>query len=101
MTIYGYPVQENDDPLVNIADRALTNFALTTTPGTFMVDMIPALQYLPRWFPGMRGYWKTVDSWSKDSVLLVEAPYEFTCRQRVWLLFLFSGEGCALSHNSG
>ena len=83
MTIYGYPVQENDDPLVNIADRALTNFALSTTPGTFMVDMIPALQYLPRWFPGMRAYWKMVDSWSKDSILLVEAPYEFTCRQRV------------------
>ena len=83
MLTYGYSVREDDDPLVIIADRALSNFALSTAPGTFMVDRAPVLQFLPKWFPGMKGYWKIVDSWSRDSVLLVEEPYEFARRQNV------------------
>ena len=88
MLTYGYSVKEDDDPLVHIADRALSNFALSTAPGAFMVDRVPMLQLLPKWFPGMRGYWTIVNSWSRDSLLLVEEPYEFARQQCVRVFYI-------------
>ncbi|EIM88804.1 cytochrome P450 [Stereum hirsutum FP-91666 SS1] len=50
---YGYKIQEEGvDPLVGLADRALSEFSAITTPGAFLVDMMPALKYVPDWFPG-------------------------------------------------
>ena len=40
---YGYNVRaEGQDPLVDIADRALEQFSQSMTPGAWLVDMIPA-----------------------------------------------------------
>lgn len=69
---YGYKIQEEGvDPLVGLADKvctciscalspvltaannqALAEFSAITTPGAFLVDMLPALKYVPDWFPG-------------------------------------------------
>ncbi|KIJ04516.1 hypothetical protein PAXINDRAFT_22188 [Paxillus involutus ATCC 200175] len=51
---YGYTVQADEDPFVELANRAMANVSLVTTPGAFLVDLIPALRYLPEWFPGTR-----------------------------------------------
>lgn len=32
--------------------QALSEFSAITTPGAFLVDMLPALKYVPDWFPG-------------------------------------------------
>lgn len=32
--------------------QALSEFSAITTPGAFLVDMMPALKYVPDWFPG-------------------------------------------------
>lgn len=38
---HGYSVQEDGDPLVDMANKAMHNFSVITTPGRFLVDMVP------------------------------------------------------------
>lgn len=40
---YGYTIEPHKrDPLVHIANQALEHFSIAGTPGTWLVDMIPA-----------------------------------------------------------
>ncbi|KAG2366933.1 cytochrome P450 [Suillus spraguei] len=48
----GYEVKETDDPLIDLADRAVDQFSRSTAPGAFMVDIVPFLANIPKWFPG-------------------------------------------------
>ncbi|KAJ8112006.1 hypothetical protein ONZ43_g5491 [Nemania bipapillata] len=51
--VYGYTIDPHKiDPLVSIADEALEQFADATVPGAWLVDIIPALKYVPEWMPG-------------------------------------------------
>jgi len=50
---YGYTVKEGgEDPFVELADKVMHVISLTANPGAYIVDTIPALRYLPEWFPG-------------------------------------------------
>ena len=42
MMTYGYPVQENDDPYVEIVDAAVNGLVEVSLPGIFLVDSIPS-----------------------------------------------------------
>ena len=42
---YGYQVESTDDPMLAIALQSLGNFSKISTPGTFLVDQIPARKY--------------------------------------------------------
>ncbi|PPQ68804.1 hypothetical protein CVT26_001719 [Gymnopilus dilepis] len=58
--IYGWPsLSNNDDPLLkrihNLAERVTEG----VTPGTYLVDLIPALNYLPPW----------AAKWKRDGLL--------------------------------
>ncbi|TFY60082.1 hypothetical protein EVJ58_g5367 [Rhodofomes roseus] len=48
---YGYTVKGEDDPMITVPFAAMENFGTATEPGTWIVDFIPQLQYLPRWVP--------------------------------------------------
>ncbi|KAJ3552424.1 hypothetical protein NP233_g12886 [Leucocoprinus birnbaumii] len=50
--IYGIPVQRCDDPLVRESNEAVAIVAGAASPGKYLVNVIPALKYVPRWFPG-------------------------------------------------
>jgi hypothetical protein len=39
---YGYDVKGSDDSLIEIAEAALLGFSQSTTPGAWLVDIIPA-----------------------------------------------------------
>ena len=39
---YGYEVKENNDPFIDLAERALDIFSKATAPGAWMVDIIPS-----------------------------------------------------------
>ena len=41
---YGYDVTEENDPLVQLAEVAVSNFSASTTPG-WAVDIFPARAY--------------------------------------------------------
>ena len=75
MVIYGYTVQEGDDPYINIADKVLDEFVQATTPGAFLVDALPILRYVPSWVPG--AHFKTLAAeWREHMLQMVEAPLE-------------------------
>ncbi|KAG2748681.1 cytochrome P450 [Suillus brevipes Sb2] len=49
---YGYEVKDDNDPLIDIAERALNQAARYGITGDFMVDFLPSLAKVPEWFPG-------------------------------------------------
>ncbi|KAF8624471.1 hypothetical protein AX15_005855 [Amanita polypyramis BW_CC] len=77
---YGYDVKEGKDPLLSAANQALEQFSLSAYPGAFLVNIIPALRYLPEWFPGA-GFKETAKAWKKTLHEMVEGPYRFVKKQ--------------------
>ncbi|KAL5520727.1 hypothetical protein ACEPAF_2729 [Sanghuangporus sanghuang] len=47
---YGYQVAEKHDPYIELVERAMES--ATEAQRFFLVNALPALQYLPEWFPG-------------------------------------------------
>ncbi|KAK0193931.1 cytochrome P450 [Armillaria mellea] len=76
-TVYGYDVDPNGDRFVEIVDRALESIRIIGNMGTFLVDSIPSLKYLPRWFPGAN-FLNLADSWRKDVEEMKEGPFVYT-----------------------
>ncbi|KAJ7132207.1 cytochrome P450 [Mycena epipterygia] len=77
---HGYEVQEGADPFVTLADIATEQFSLASSPGGFLVNLIPPLRHLPSWFPGA-GFQKTAKSWKETLDQMVEQPYQFVKQQ--------------------
>ncbi|KAH8799626.1 cytochrome P450 [Flagelloscypha sp. PMI_526] len=50
--VYGYDVMSGDDEYVDLIEAVNRDLSEASKPGNFMVDFIPALAYVPRWFPG-------------------------------------------------
>ncbi|KAF9237425.1 cytochrome P450 [Melanogaster broomeanus] len=73
---HGYSVKDGDDPIAEMADKAMRNFSLVSTPGGFLVDVIPVLRYLPEWFPGA-GFQKDAKRWRKLVADTAAMPHEF------------------------
>ncbi|KAH9966199.1 cytochrome P450 [Lactifluus volemus] len=49
---YGYDVRESSDHFVVVAEELLTLARKSMSPGALLVNDLPALKYLPDWFPG-------------------------------------------------
>ena len=49
---YGISVLRYNDPYIKIAEEAIEALAELLIAGTFLVDIIPILKYVPEWFPG-------------------------------------------------
>ncbi|KAH7889001.1 cytochrome P450 [Phlebopus sp. FC_14] len=77
---YGYSVQESNDPLVKLANDAMENISMVATPGAFLVDILPILQYLPEWFPGA-GFQRDAKRYRQLVVETVTRPYQFVLDQ--------------------
>lgn len=104
MISHGYKVREQDDPIVDLVDRATEQFSLSTEPGAFLVDVIPQcmlasegfyhptdkpiVQYIPEWFPGA-GFKKTAKIWAKCLADMADIPHEFVKGQMVHQLFSY------------
>ncbi|THU82960.1 cytochrome P450 [Dendrothele bispora CBS 962.96] len=73
---HGYSVQEGEDPFVTLADTAMEQFSLSVSSTGFMVNMIPALQYVPEWMPGA-GFQKTAKEWAATLEEMVDRPYQW------------------------
>lgn len=50
--MYGYDVKSIEDPVISLAEEALALGTQLLTPGGTLINIIPALQYVPPWFPG-------------------------------------------------
>ncbi|KAF8879140.1 cytochrome P450 [Infundibulicybe gibba] len=73
-------VQEDEDPFVNLIEKANSNFSAATVPGAFLVDSFPSLRHLPEWLPGM-GFKKLARAWAQDTSDMAEIPYSYARRQ--------------------
>ena len=51
---YSINVHTYDDPYIKVVEEAIGAIAELFIPGTFLVDIIPTLKYVPEWFPGAK-----------------------------------------------
>ncbi|KAI0751469.1 cytochrome P450 [Daedaleopsis nitida] len=79
---HGYQVQRENDPFVATVDEAMEQFAVSTSPGAFLANIIPALVHVPSWFPGA-GFKKTAAAWRKTLDLMCDQPHTFVKQQIV------------------
>ncbi|KAL5522856.1 hypothetical protein ACEPAG_8874 [Sanghuangporus baumii] len=78
---HGYAINHRErDPLVDLAEEVLEIFSRTAVAGTWIVDMLPFLRYVPAWVPGM-AFKRTATKWRKSITDLTEVPYAFVKRQ--------------------
>ncbi|KAL8999556.1 MAG: hypothetical protein Q9169_001645 [Polycauliona sp. 2 TL-2023] len=78
---YGYAIErKGPDPLVELIEHAMDNLSLAFVPLSWAIDAVPAIKYLPDWFPGT-SYRKTAREWKATNEAAAELPYAFVKRQ--------------------
>lgn len=79
---YGVKVKDSDDPYITNAEEALKGLAEAGIPGTYMVDFIPLLKYIPGWFPGATFKTKA-KRWNEINKQVYQKPFEYVESQMV------------------
>ena len=82
MTVYGYTIQESDDPLVKLIEEAMRQFSLMSSPGAYMVDSFPIMKYIPSWLPG-GGFKHDAKVFRKTLEDTMDTPFQFVKEQMV------------------
>lgn len=82
--IYGYKAKPEGDKLLALAEECGNIFTdqILSGSGIWAVDVIPALKYLPTWFPGA-GFKVKAAQWRPLIDLVIEKPYAFVKRSMV------------------
>ncbi|KAK0436559.1 cytochrome P450 [Armillaria borealis] len=73
---HGYAIQEENDPFIELAERTMSQFSLSTASGGFLVNLVPILTRVPDWLPGT-GFKRTAREWASTLNDFVEKPYEY------------------------
>ncbi|KAJ6579965.1 cytochrome P450 [Mycena vulgaris] len=76
---YGIDVHRSNYPYIELAQEAMEGLATASLPGRFLVDTIPALKYVPGWFPGAQ-FQRQAKQWKKAARELLEIPFAQTKR---------------------
>ncbi|KAG5650921.1 hypothetical protein H0H81_010513 [Sphagnurus paluster] len=76
---YGIQVQEKDDPYVITAERAVRPISIACVPGTFLVDTIPILKYVPDWVP-FASFKRKAKEWRQLAMTMLNMPFETAMR---------------------
>jgi len=79
---YGIDVKDSDDPHITRAEHCLNGLSEAGVPGTFLVDFIPALKYIPSWFPGASFKRKAL-MWRRFNKEVPEVPFKYVEEQLV------------------
>lgn len=86
---YGIQIQQTDDPIIEIAERAYASLKAAARFGAFFVDVIPILKYVPEFVPGA-GFQKQARIWRKIQEDFREVPYLASIEAMVTLLIHIS-----------
>ncbi|KAL1711116.1 cytochrome P450 [Schizophyllum commune] len=73
---YGFHAKPDNDPIVRAANDAIEVFNLAASPSAYLVNLIPALKYVPEWVPGA-GFKRQARVWRPLYGRMVDAPFEF------------------------
>jgi hypothetical protein len=71
---YGYTLAERDDPCVALADAAMQTMSKAGVFGTYLVDYIPVLKYVPLWMPGA-SFKRQAREWRCLSREMLDSPF--------------------------
>ncbi|KAJ7786977.1 cytochrome P450 [Mycena olivaceomarginata] len=82
---YGYTVQGEDDPMIELVNDVMKEFSEAITPGAFLVDLLPIrkcsiLDTVLCWMPGA-GFQRKAKLWSDHRVEMLDKPFEFVEKQ--------------------
>ncbi|EPT03915.1 hypothetical protein FOMPIDRAFT_1028250 [Fomitopsis schrenkii] len=72
--IYGHQVAPEGDPFVTLADRALGTLGHAGIFGTYLVDYIPLLRYIPTWAP-FASFKRKALEWRQLNRAMLNEPY--------------------------
>ncbi|KAH9483138.1 Cytochrome P450 monooxygenase COX2 [Psilocybe cubensis] len=73
---YGITIKDTEDPYISNAEEALMGLAEAGIPGSFLVDLMPWLKYIPAWFPGA-GFQRKAAHWRKVNADVAQKPFKF------------------------
>ncbi|KAI1127531.1 cytochrome P450 monooxygenase [Nemania abortiva] len=75
--VYGYTVEPHKpDPLVHLIETSMDQFNAGVTLGARLVEVIPALKYVPEWMPGA-GWKKVAKMWKATLEEAAGKPLKF------------------------
>ncbi|EMD33676.1 hypothetical protein CERSUDRAFT_141968 [Gelatoporia subvermispora B] len=72
--VYGIEIEEKDDKHIAVAEEAMYALAQGLIPGSFWVDFLPFLKYVPAWVPGA-GFQRKAAEWRKSASTMKEMPW--------------------------
>ncbi|KZT58511.1 cytochrome P450 [Calocera cornea HHB12733] len=72
---YGYDIDNEDDGLIKKIQRMMRILVEVQIPGRFLVDVIPALNYLPTWIPGMK-FKRDGEVWAAQIREVEQIPFD-------------------------
>ncbi|EIM85531.1 cytochrome P450 [Stereum hirsutum FP-91666 SS1] len=70
--VYGYKVKEETDELVALVDLATDQFSQMSAPGAYLVDVFPALQYMPTFITPFK---QRAVAWKKTLCDMADLPF--------------------------
>ncbi|KAK7687283.1 hypothetical protein QCA50_009788 [Cerrena zonata] len=73
---YGINIESENDRYVQIAEHSLQALCATTNAGSYLVDSLPILKYLPKWFPGAK-FKREADVWKPSVYAMLNEPFNF------------------------
>ena len=95
---YGLEVQSDNDPYVEVSENAVHAVQTAAVPGAFLVDLFPALKYIPEWMPGA-GFQKWARQGRECFRKAIEVPFRDS-KNRI-VCSIFSGLPDAYSNHIG
>lgn len=78
--VYGIKISGFDDPYIANIEESVRGGNEAAIPGSFLVDLIPALKYVPSWFPGA-GFKKKAAHWAQVNRDVVELPFNHVAQK--------------------
>ncbi|KAJ6570544.1 cytochrome P450 [Mycena vulgaris] len=76
--LYGWSEDENDQPFVETADKAVNDLYISV--GGYFVDVFPFLRHVPGWVPGA-GFQRHAKEWAVTFDAMVDKPYAWIKEQ--------------------
>ncbi|TFK57181.1 cytochrome P450 [Heliocybe sulcata] len=80
MISYGHQIAPEGDIYVNLADDALAALGKAGIFGSYFVDYLPLLKYVPEWFPGA-SFKRQAKIWRKLTRDMVDVPFAMIKRK--------------------
>ena len=86
-TVYGIDVVDENNKYMAIAERGAQIFGEITTPGRFLVDLLPWLARVPAWFPGAQ-FQRDAKVWTQELLAVKNVVFDAVIADMVRSLFI-------------